>query len=42
MEDVYIARNNLAHSIPLSKDDIARINVFYNDWARVLETAKIA
>lgn len=41
MEEVYMSRNNLAHSILLSKDDIARINVFYNEWARLLETAKI-
>ena len=41
MEEVYMSRNNLAHSILLSKDDIARINVFYNEWARLLEAAEI-
>jgi hypothetical protein len=41
MEEVYMARNNLAHSILLSKDDIATINVFFNQWARLLESAGI-
>ncbi len=41
MEEVYMARNNLAHSILLSKDDIATINVFFNQWARLLDSAGI-
>lgn len=41
MDEVYMARNNLAHSILLSKDDISRIALFYRDWARLLESAKI-
>jgi len=41
MEEVYMARNNLAHSILLSTDDMARINVFYNEWARLLDSAGI-
>jgi hypothetical protein len=41
MEEVYMARNNLVHSILLSKDDISRINVFYNEWARLLDSAGI-
>lgn len=41
MDEVYMARNNLAHSILLSKDDISRIALFYRDWARLLESAGI-
>jgi len=41
MDEVYMARNNLAHSILLSEDDISRIALFYRDWARLLETANI-
>jgi hypothetical protein len=41
MDEVYMARNNLAHSILLSDDDISRIALFYRDWARLLETANI-
>ena len=41
MDEVYMARNNLAHSILLSADDISRIALFYRDWARLLESAKI-
>jgi hypothetical protein len=41
MDEVYMARNNLAHSVLLSKDDISRIALFYRDWARLLEAAKI-
>ena len=39
MDEVYMARNNLAHSILLSEDDVTRIALFYRDWARVLESA---
>ena len=39
MDEVYMARNNLAHCVSLSDDDIARINLFFRDWARLLETA---
>jgi len=41
MGEVYMARNNLAHSILLTKDDTARIALFYRDWARLLEAAGI-
>jgi hypothetical protein len=40
MDEVYMARNNLAHSVLLSKDDIARIALFYRDWARLLESTR--
>lgn len=39
MEETYMARNNLAHCVSLSSDDVARINLFFRDWARLLETA---
>ncbi len=39
MQEVYVARNNLAHSVPLSKDDFSSIILFYNQWARLLESA---
>lgn len=39
MDEVYMARNNLAHCVSLSSDDVARINLFFRDWARLLETA---
>ena len=41
MEEVYMARNNLAHSVPLSKDDFSSIILFYNQWARLMESAGI-
>jgi hypothetical protein len=41
MDEIYMARNNLAHCVPLSKDDISRISLFFRDWARLLETARI-
>ncbi|BCX03855.1 MAG: hypothetical protein KatS3mg053_1793 [Candidatus Roseilinea sp.] len=41
MDEVYMARNNLAHSVLLTKDDMTRIALFYRDWARLLEAANI-
>jgi hypothetical protein len=41
MDDAYMARNNLAHCVPLSKEDIATINILYTRWARLLETAGV-
>lgn len=41
MDEVYMARNNLAHSVLLTADDMARIALFYRDWARLLEAANI-
>jgi hypothetical protein len=39
MDETYMARNNLAHCVPLSQDDAARISLFNRDWARILEAA---
>jgi len=39
MTEVYMARNNLAHSVLPLADDVSRIELFYRDWARLLETA---
>lgn len=41
MDEIYMARNNVAHSVLLSKDDKSRIALFYRDWARLLEAANI-
>ena len=41
MIEVYMARNGLAHSVIISKDDISRIALFYRDWARMLESANV-
>jgi hypothetical protein len=41
MDEVYMARNNLAHCVPLPEDDISRIFLFHRDWARILDTAGI-
>jgi hypothetical protein len=41
MDEIYMVRNNLAHCVPLSKDDITRINLFFRDWARLMENAGI-
>ncbi|MCX6120102.1 MAG: Swt1 family HEPN domain-containing protein [Ignavibacteriales bacterium] len=42
MNEIYMARNNLAHSVLLSKDDISRIALFYRDWSRLLKTAGLS
>ena len=42
MDEVYMARNNLAHSVSLSKDDVSRIALFNRDWARMLNAAGIS
>ncbi len=39
MDEVYMARNNLAHCVPLTSDDRKRISLFHRDWARLMETA---
>jgi hypothetical protein len=36
MEEVYMARNNLAHCVPLPRDDVSRIELFHRDLARIL------
>jgi len=41
MDEVYMARNNLAHCVPLSSDDITNINLLYRNWARLLNAAGI-
>jgi hypothetical protein len=41
MDEVYMARNGLAHCISLSRDDISRILLFNRDWARMLNSAGI-
>jgi hypothetical protein len=41
MEEVYMARNNLAHCVPLSADDKSRILILHRDWARLLAAAGI-
>ncbi|HUW96312.1 MAG TPA: hypothetical protein VMW58_11045 [Anaerolineae bacterium] len=41
MDEIYMVRNNIAHCVPLSADDIARVGLFVRDWARLLETAGI-
>jgi len=39
MDQVYMARNCLAHSIPIEEDDAATIRLFHRGWARLLEAA---
>lgn len=39
MDEIYMVRNNIAHCVPLSSDDMLRINLFFRDWARLLDTA---
>ncbi len=41
MDEVYMARNNIAHSVSLSKDDKSRISLFYRDWDRLLTKAGV-
>ena len=41
MDEVYMARNNLAHCVPLSSDDATRIALFHRDWARLLTAAGV-
>jgi hypothetical protein len=41
MDEIYMVRNNIAHCVPLSADDVSRLEVFFRDWARLLETAGV-
>ncbi len=41
MDEIYMVRNNIAHCVPLSQDDVSRLEVFFRDWARLLESAGI-
>ena len=36
------ARNTLAHNNPVSENEQKRIEVFYNDWAALIEANKTA
>jgi hypothetical protein len=36
-----MARNNLAHCVPLNEDDKSRISIFHRDWARLIEASGI-
>lgn len=40
MNEVYMSRNNVAHSVLLSEEDKAKINTFYTEWERILMVAK--
>ena len=42
MEEVYMARNNVAHCVPLSADDKSRILLLHRDWARLLAAAGVS
>lgn len=39
MDQVYMARNSLAHNTQISSDDASLIHLFYRNWARLLESA---
>jgi hypothetical protein len=39
MDQVYMARNSLAHNTEISEDDASLIRLFYRNWARLLESA---
>jgi 5-methylcytosine-specific restriction endonuclease McrA len=39
MEDAYIARNKIAHCVPLGEDDSANLLTFQREWARLLTAA---
>lgn len=41
MDDVYMARNNLAHSIALESSDISHILTFSSEWATLTEKISI-
>lgn len=41
MDEIYMVRNNIAHCVPLPADDVSRLEVFFRDWARLLETAGV-
>jgi hypothetical protein len=41
MEEVYMARNCVAHCVEVTTEDVTRINLFYNEWSRLLVTAEI-
>jgi hypothetical protein len=41
MDEAYMARNNLAHCVPLSREDETTINLLYTRWARLLDSAGV-
>lgn len=41
MDEVYMVRNNIAHCVPISPDDINRLKLFHRDWARLMDAAGI-
>jgi hypothetical protein len=41
MDQVYMSRNSLAHSVAITEDDETRIRLFYSEWAKLLENAGI-
>lgn len=41
MDQVYMARNSLAHSVLITEDDASTIRLFYRNWARLLESAGV-
>lgn len=42
LEELEPARNTLAHNNPVSENEQKRIEVFYNDWAALIEANKTA
>lgn len=40
MDGVYMARNSLAHNTDISENDQSEINLFFSEWAQLLETKK--
>jgi hypothetical protein len=41
MDQVYMSRNSLAHSVPIAEDDETRIRLFYSEWAKLLENSGV-
>jgi hypothetical protein len=41
MNEIYMARNALAHSTSISIDDHRRIELFFRDWSRLLENSGV-
>lgn len=37
MSEIYLVRNNIAHCVPISKDDRERISIFHKAWANMLK-----
>jgi hypothetical protein len=41
MDQVYMSRNSLAHSVAITEDDETRIRLLYSEWAKLLDNAGI-